>query len=62
MRCARSSATGLRRLQPMAADYRPKATQVLAEPAHGSFKLRDPAEEDGGADIGAHDWILGKRR
>jgi hypothetical protein len=46
----------------MAADYRPKATQVLAEPAHGSFKLRDPAEEDGGADIGAHDWILGKRR
>jgi hypothetical protein len=60
-RGARSRATDLRRLQRVAADHRPKTAQVFAEPSYGRFELRDPAQEDRGADIGAHWPILGNQ-
>ena len=58
---SRSNTSRPQWLQPLPADRRAKTAEVLAETPYGGFELRDPAQEYGGADIGAHVSILGKR-
>ena len=47
-------------LQPLLADRRAKSAEVFAEASNGGFELRDAAQQDGSAEIGAHVWILSK--
>lgn len=51
-----------RRKQPWLGHRQAKAAKVFAEASNSGFKLRDPAQQDGGAEIGAHARILGKYR
>jgi hypothetical protein len=47
-------------LHTLLADGRAQAAQVFAETPNGGLKLRDTAQQDGSAEIGAHRRILSK--
>jgi hypothetical protein len=55
-----ASASGAWQLQPLLADRRAKSAQVFAEAPNGGLELRDAAQQDGSAEIGAHTMILSK--
>jgi hypothetical protein len=45
-------------LLPLLADRRAKNAELFAEPPNGGLKLRNAAQQDGGAEIGAHGHTL----
>jgi hypothetical protein len=45
-------------LQPLLADRRAQAAEVFAQAPDGGFELRDAAQQDSSAEIGAHRRIL----